>query len=81
MNHQIHGIAFADDAILLDYTDTADRSPFERYMQIRIPFAAAQLHPQVAQDMQELMQDAQTLLDSVLAARVSSPTIQEMGRQ
>jgi hypothetical protein len=77
----IHGIIFTDDAVLIEYSE-ASQGSFPVTSQITIPYREAQSHEQLAQDLQELMQDADTLLDSAMLARMTgSAPIQEMGRQ
>lgn len=80
--NNVHAIIFAEDAILIEYS-TDSQSPFTQSIQLRIPYQVAQMHKQLADDMSELVQDAQTLLDSALMARVSGTrqtSFEEMGR-
>ena len=78
----VHGIIFTDDAVLIEYTDPSGGA-FPVSSQVSVPYRVAQSHPQVHHDLQELMQDAETLLDSVNLARMSEPSrpVQEMGRE
>lgn len=76
----INAIVFTDDAVLIEYMEEGD-GPFLVSSQITIPFREAQKHQQLADDLQELMQDADTLLDSAMLARMNRPApIKEMGR-
>ncbi len=77
----VHAIVFNDDAVLIEYSED-DLSAFAVSSQIRIPLRESQLHPQLAQDLSELIQDAVTLLASALMAKVSGggTVRQEMGR-
>lgn len=79
----VHSIIFTDEGALIEYTDVTQGGPFSVSSQISVPFRVAQLHPQVHHDLMELMQDAETLLDSVNLARVSEAQrpVQEMGRE
>ena len=76
----VHAIIFGDDGIHIEYS-VDDSSPFTQSIQLRIPYQTAQLHPQLAQDMQELAQDAQTVLDAALMAKVGTERVEGMGRQ
>lgn len=77
----VHAIIFTDDAVLIEYMED-NQGAFPVSSQITIPYRDAQQHQQLAQDLQELMQDADTLLDSAMLARMNRPApIQEMGRQ
>jgi hypothetical protein len=75
----VHAIVFTDDAVLIEYSEDS-QSPFAVSSQIRIPLRESPLYPQLAQDLNELIQDSATLLDSALAAKVSGGGAQEMGR-
>ena len=77
----VHAIIFSDDAVLIEYTDDTP-GPFPVSSQISVPYREAQLHTQLHQDLQEVMQDAETLLDSVMVARMKNPAPpREMGRE
>ena len=76
----VHAIVFTDEAVLIEYSEESG-SPFSVSSQIRVPLRESPMFPQLAQDLSELVQDAATLLDSALAAKVSgSGGSQEMGR-
>lgn len=78
----VHAIVFTDDAVLIEYSEDNHAKAFPVSSQITIPYREAQSHEQLAQDLQELMQDADTLLDSAMLARMKIPEgIKEMGRQ
>ena len=76
----INAIIFSDEGVLIEYTED-NQGPFLVSSQISVPFREAQQHQQLAHDLQELMQDADTLLDSVMLARMGTSPVQEMGRQ
>lgn len=77
----VHAIIFTDDAVLIEYSED-NQGSFPTSSQVTIPYRDAQQHQQLAHDLQELMEDADTLLDSVMLARMKRPApIQEMGRQ
>lgn len=76
----VHAIVFTDEAVLIEFSEDSD-SPFAVSSQIRVPFRESPMFPQLSQDLSELVQDASTLLDSALAAKVSGGVgSQEMGR-
>lgn len=78
----IHSILFTEEAVHIEYTGRGS-GPFTKTSQVAIPFRDAQRFPQLAQDLQELMDDADTLLSSVQATMASgTPQFpREMGRE
>lgn len=65
----VRTIAFDEEGIWIEYVEE-QASPFTMTHSVHVPMRVAALHPQVSDDLQELMEDAQTLLDAVLAARL-----------
>ena len=77
----VNAIVFSDDAVLIEYLEEGG-GPFPVSSQVTVPYREAQQFAQLSQDLQELIQDAETLLDSVMLARMTEDRrpIQEMGR-
>lgn len=73
-------IVIADDAIILGYYEARDHPVVVEHSMI-IPAAFAQDHDQLWQDFQEVVDDAQVLLDSAEAAyHKRDVRMKEMGR-
>ena len=76
----IHAIVFTEDEAIIEFS-LDENTPFHQAISMRIPWGQADQHPQVGQDLREMMEDSYTLLESVLAARIGTPSApQEMGR-
>ena len=65
----VRTIIFEEESVVLEYLDEGNANmPMSH--QLQIPLRLAMVHQQLGMDLQELMEDAQTLLDSALAVRV-----------
>lgn len=76
----ITNIAITEDTVILDYFVDSDH-PILTGGQMVIPLEFAQEHDQLWADLNELIQDAEVLLDSAQATyHKSGPRMKEMGR-
>ncbi len=77
----ISTIAFLDDAVVIEYLEVSDH-PIQRSISLVLSTDFVEnADPQLKQDVQELITDANTLLDSAhLAYHETSSRLQEMGR-
>ncbi len=77
----ISNIAFMDDAVVIDYIEVSDH-PIQRSVSLIISSEFVEKSdPQLQQDFQELIADANTLLDSaILAYHGAASRTMEMGR-
>lgn len=77
----IYAIMFAEEELIIEYVEE-DSNPITQQIQLRIPYRVAELMPQLKQDLDELTEDAYTLLESAKAARVGATSApQGMGRE
>ena len=77
----ISNIAFMEDAVVIEYIEVSDL-PIQRSISMVIPAEFVEKADlQLQQDFQELIADANTLLDSAnLAYHGAASRLQEMGR-
>ncbi len=77
----ISNISFMEDAVVIEYLEVSDH-PIQRSVSLVMTSEFVEKSdPQLQQDFQELIADANTLLDSaVLAYHESSSRPKEMGR-
>lgn len=77
----ISNITFTEDALIIEYYIESDHPVFKTESLV-IPVSFAQEHPQLRDDIKELLDDAQVLLDSVDAAyHKTGSRLKEMGRE
>ena len=77
----VSALLFTSDAVLIEYQEEG-ASPFPIVSTITVPYREAQNHPQLSQDLQEVIQDVEVLLDSVKVTRLGIPQpVKEMGRE
>lgn len=77
----ISNISFMEDAVVIEYIEVSDH-PIQRSVSLVISSEFVEKSdPQLQQDFQELIDDANTLLDSaMLAYHGSASRTMEMGR-
>jgi hypothetical protein len=74
----ISNIAFMEDAVVIEYIEVSEH-PVQRSASLVFPVEFVEDDPQFKQDFEELIADANTLLDSALLA-YHEGRVQEMGR-
>lgn len=67
----VRTIVFDEEGISIEYADDDTKSPIGLMHQLYVPYRISTLHPQLSNDLAELMEDAQAVLDGALQVRLS----------